>query len=85
MIATGRIRRSVPVLGSTRTVNYATQTGLDFYDYAVQVGYDTGRRVFGQLWMPDPNIDELLYVCYAPSIAVELNKPNALLRFMESQ
>ena len=72
------MRRSVPILGARRVLNYTTQDDIDFWMYARDVARDTGRRIFGQLWMSDPSVEEILGAAYIPAISEMLNNVNPL-------
>lgn len=73
------MRKHVAILGASRVLDYSTLAGVDFNSYAIDVARDTGRVLFGQLWMPDANASEILYAVYAPRIREQLNSPNTLL------
>lgn len=58
----------------------ARWTDLDItrWDAAVFTARVTGRVIFGQLWMPDPTLDDLLHATYAQAITDLVGAPSAL-------
>lgn len=60
------------------TYDPRAEEGLDFHDYLCQVARDTGRVIFGQLWVTDPTVGDILHAIYQPAIADAVNYPNPL-------
>lgn len=62
---------------------YRSQADLDRHTYLQQVARVTGRVVFGQLWQPDPSLDDILYVAYHPAITQQLNLSSPFADLMD--
>ena len=50
---------------------------LAMWDIAVSAA-KASRRIFGQLWMPDPTYDDILRCVWEPFVAEAINTPNPL-------
>ena len=64
------------------TYNPKTQEGLDFWDYCREVAQHTGRTTFGQLWVRDPEVNDIFSAVYSRAIVDAMFTPSPLAEFL---
>ena len=70
--------------GDMRRTLTEVERCVALWSLAVDTASVTGRVIFGQLWYPDPSVDDLLRASYERSIADYMNSVSPLQAFFGS-